>query len=269
MLSSLRLAHPLCSPQLVNIALRRTRLVPRNQLTATSSTIRYASSRPKGKDKAAKNGDDPTKESKPKEKLKSTASLIPGSQQPIVDEAAREEYAKAESTMHTSVEWFRKECTEAGSRANGRITPALLKPVRVKMAGVEGTVCLDQVATVGVREGTTLIVTVFDETMVKEVERGIYEAKIPHVVPQKYDNRTIKIPIPKPTVETRIAEYTAQHQKAEDMRVQIRKAFQASVKRGKYGKHSVELTEFQKLSDRYISEVDQILANLKKATGAK
>ena len=165
MLSSLRLAHPLCSPQLVNIALRRVRLVPGNQLTATSSTIRYASSRPKGKDKAAKNGDDPTKESKPKEKLKSTASLIPGSQQPIVDEAAREEYAKAESTMRTSVEWFRKECTEAGSRANGRITPALLKPVRVKMAGVEGTVCLDQVATVGVREGTTLIVTVFDETV--------------------------------------------------------------------------------------------------------
>ena len=33
--------------------------------------------------------------------------------------------------------------------------------------------------------------------MVKEVERGIYDAKIPHVVPQKHDNRTIKIPIPK------------------------------------------------------------------------
>jgi len=105
--------------------------------------------------------------------------------------------------------------------------------------------------------------------MVKEVERAIYDAKIPHVVPQKHDNRTIKIPIPKPTVETRIAEYTVQRQKAEDVRVQIRKAFQAGVKRGKYGKHSVELAEFQKLSDRYISEVDQILVNLKKATGAK
>ena len=137
----------------------------KGQPSATSTTsIRYASSRPKGKDKASKTGDHPTKESKPKEKLKSTASLIPGSQQPIVDEAAREEYAKAESTMRTSVEWFRKECTEAGSRANGRTTPALLKPVRVK-TGADGSVELDRVATVGVRDGTTLIVTVFDEAV--------------------------------------------------------------------------------------------------------
>ena len=166
MLSSLRLAPLLYSPQAVNNALRRTRAVLKDQLLATSTTtIRYASSKPKGKGKVTKGGDHPTIESKPKEKLKSTASLIPGSQQPIVDDAAREEYAKAESTMRTSVEWFRKECTEAGSRANGRTTPALLKPVRVKMGGVDGSVDLDQVATVGVRDGTTLIVTVFDETV--------------------------------------------------------------------------------------------------------
>jgi hypothetical protein len=171
----LRLAPLLYSPQSVNNALRRTRAVLKDQLlvTPTTTTIRYASSRPKGKDKVAKSGGDhATKESKPKEKLKSTASLIPGSQQPIVDEAAREEYAKAESTMRTSVEWFRKECTEAGSRANGRTTPALLKPVRVKM-GVDGSVNLDQVATVGVRDGTTLIVTVFDET--------VSDAHLPHI----------------------------------------------------------------------------------------
>lgn len=162
----LRLAPLLYSPQSVNNTLRRTRAVLKGQLLATSTTtIRYASSRSKGKDKVAKSGGDhTTKESKPKDKLKSTASLIPGSQQPIVDDAAREEYGKAESTMRTSVEWFRKECTEAGSRANGRTTPALLKPVRVKM-GMDGSVNLDQVATVGVRDGTTLIVTVFDETV--------------------------------------------------------------------------------------------------------
>ncbi|KAF8340919.1 ribosome recycling factor domain-containing protein [Amanita rubescens] len=242
MLSPLRLTHLLYPRQSVNYALSR------------------------GKDKS---GNDSTKESKLKEKLISTASLVPGSQKPIVNEAAREEYAKTESTMRTPVEWFRKECTEAESRANGRITPALLKPVRVKMDDVDGAVGLEQVATVGIRDGTTLIVTVFDEQTTKEVERAIYDAKIPHVVPQRFDKRTIKIPIPKPTVETRIAEYTAQHKKAEDIRVQIRKVFQASVKRGKYGKHSVELAEFQKLSDRYISEVDQILTTLKKATGAK
>ncbi|KAK2463809.1 hypothetical protein APHAL10511_004114 [Amanita phalloides] len=256
------------------IILARSRLYPRKSLHhavprttkvhPTTITIRHASSR------SARNRHDSVQEPKPtKEKLISTASLIPGSQQPIADEAAREEYAKTESAMRAAVDWFRKECAEAESRANGRVTPALLKPVRVKLADVEGTVALDHVATVGIRDGTTLIVTVFEEGTVKSVEQAIYEAKIPHVVPQKYDKRTIKIPIPKPTVETKIAEYTVLYPKAEDVRVRIRKMLQASVKRGKFERRSVELAEFQKLSDRYVSEVDQILANLKTATGAK
>ncbi|KAM6492711.1 Ribosome recycling factor domain containing protein, partial [Amanita muscaria] len=204
-----------------------------------------------------------------KEKVVSTASLIPGSKQPITDAAALEEYAKAEATMRTAVDWFRKECAAAETRASGRVTPAILAPVRVKLPGSDNTVALEQAATVGVRDGSVLIVSVFDESYsIKQVEQAIYDAKIPHVVPQKTDGRTIKVPIPKPTVEARLAEYTAQQRKVEDIRVQIRKAFQTSVKRGKYGKHSIELSEFQKLSDRHISDVDQILASLKKATGS-
>ncbi|PFH46795.1 hypothetical protein AMATHDRAFT_77506 [Amanita thiersii Skay4041] len=210
----------------------------------------------------------------------STSTLIPGSQQPLTSEASREEYARAETSMRTAVEWYRKECAAAESRANGRVTPNVLAPVRVKVSGnaregvVESAggglgVRLEQVATVGVRDGTMLLVTVFDEHTLKQVEQAIYEAKIPNVVPQKQDSRTIKIPMPKPTVEARHAIYTAQQRKAEDIRVQIRKQHQTSIKKGKYEKRSIELTEFQKLADRYIADVDQILANLKKATGAK
>lgn len=134
------------------------------KLTPTTSIgVRHASSKSKAKDKGERNWDNSLKDPKQKQKVTSTADLIPGSQQPIVDEAAREEYTKAESTMLTAVEWFRKECAAAESRASGRVTPALLKPVRVKMTGVDGTVPLEQVATVGVRDGTTLLVTVFDE----------------------------------------------------------------------------------------------------------
>ncbi len=159
MLSPLRLTHLLYSRQSANYALVRTRVVLKSQPFATSASAFYASPKSRGKDKS---GNDSIKEPKLKEKLISTASLVPGSQKPV-NEAAREEYAKAESNMRTPVEWFRKECTEAESRANGRITPALLKPVRVKMDDVDGTVGLEQVATVGIRDGTTLIVTVFDE----------------------------------------------------------------------------------------------------------
>jgi ribosome recycling factor len=31
----------------------------------------------------------------------------------------------------------------------------------------------------------------------KHVEKGLYDAKLPNIVPHKHDSRTIKIPIPK------------------------------------------------------------------------
>ena len=98
-----------------------------------------------------------------KNKVKSTAAFIPGSKQPITDEAAREEYAKAENAMSVAVDWFRKECAASEARALGRVTPALLSPVRVKVPGTAKSSHLEELATVGVREGTTLLITLFDE----------------------------------------------------------------------------------------------------------
>ncbi|KAJ7062048.1 ribosome recycling factor domain-containing protein [Mycena amicta] len=196
--------------------------------------------------------------------VKSTADFVPGSKQPITDEAARAEYEKAEEKMKTAVDWFRKECAGVETRATGRVTPAVLDPVRVRVDGRE--VKLAEVATVGVRDGSTLLITIFDEQNMKHVEKALYDAKLPNIVPQKYDSRTIKIPIPKPTVESNLALVTAASRQSEDVRVQIRKAHQASLKRGNYKKHSIELEEFQKLVDRQIAEVDKIVADLKKAT---
>lgn len=47
----------------------------------------------------------------------------------------------------------------------------------------------------------------------------------------------------RPTVEARTALYTAARAKAEDTRVQVRKLHDASLKRGKYEKHSIEREE--------------------------
>jgi ribosome recycling factor len=94
---------------------------------------------------------------------KSTATLVPGSKQPITDEAAKEEYTKAEASMQTSVEWYRKECSAVEARASGRVTPALLSSVRVKLPGSNTDARLEEVATVGVRDGSALLITIFEE----------------------------------------------------------------------------------------------------------
>ncbi|KAF8191190.1 ribosome recycling factor domain-containing protein [Pholiota molesta] len=204
-----------------------------------------------------------------KNKVKATSTIVPGSKQPITDAAAQQEYDKAETAMKTSVDWFRKECAASETRAAGRVTPALLAPVRVKLPDNPKTMKLEELATVGVREGSSLLITLFDEHTVKHVEAALYASGIPGVVPHRQDARTIKVPIPKPTVEARKELFAAAKRKAEEIRVQVRKQHTTSLKRGKYEKHSVELEEFQKLTDKYVKEVDKILADLQKATGAK
>ena len=47
----------------------------------------------------------------------------------------------------------------------------------------------------------------------------------------------------RPTVEARAAQVTAAQRKAEEIRVQVRKQHQASLKRGKYEKHSIEIEQ--------------------------
>lgn len=100
---------------------------------------------------------------KGKGNAKSTATMIPGSKQPITDPAAQAEYAKAEAAMQTAVEWYRKECAAIETRASGRVTPALLSTVRVSIPDQGDAVRLEAISTVGVRDGSTLMITVFEE----------------------------------------------------------------------------------------------------------
>ena len=95
----------------------------------------------------------------------SADKLIPGSEQVLVGEA-QEEYERADTKMKSAVDWFRRECAAMEMQGSGRVTPDVLKPVRVVLPESEGTpVSLQEVATVGVRDGTTILVTVFVESV--------------------------------------------------------------------------------------------------------
>ncbi|KAI0032589.1 ribosome recycling factor domain-containing protein [Vararia minispora EC-137] len=172
--------------------------------------------------------------------------------------------------MAAAVDWFRREMAQAEQRASGRVTPALLDPIRVELKDVSGhKYRLEEVATVGVRDGSMLVVTAFDSSNLKSIEAAIYDAKIPGIVPQRADERTVRIPIPKPTVEARQAQYAAAARTAEDTRSQMRRHFDASIKKGGYNKRSAEHEAFHKLLEDHIAEVNASLASLKKATGGK
>ncbi len=130
---------------------------------ARTSAIRSCLSSFRGATPSTSNLNRSVREYATKNKTKSTATIVPGSKQRITDEAAQQEYQKADVAMKTSVDWFRKECAASETRAAGRVTPALLSPVRVKLPDNPKTLRLEEVATVGVREGSTLLITLFDE----------------------------------------------------------------------------------------------------------
>ncbi|KAH9852476.1 ribosome recycling factor domain-containing protein [Lenzites betulinus] len=224
-------------------------------------------SKEKGKDKEKENEREREAvfSSSKRSKGATADDLIPASQRIV----SSEEYKKAEGKMQTALEWYRKEVAVLETRATGRVTPALLAPVRVKVPGASHPrgVRLEEVATIGVKEGTTLLVTVFEEHTLKYVEQGIYDAKIPSVTPQKLDSRTIKIPIPKPTVETRNALYTTAARLSEDARVQLRKHHSALLKKESVEKHSSDFATYQALLDKCLADLDKILVHLKKTTG--
>jgi hypothetical protein len=94
----------------------------------------------------------------------STAQLVPGSKVISTDGAAVEEHGKCDAKMQAAVDWYRREVAASESRAAGRVTPALLSPVRVALPGGQSAK-LEEIATVGVKEGTTLVVTVFEEAV--------------------------------------------------------------------------------------------------------
>ena len=94
---------------------------------------------------------------------KSTATLIPGSKQKFANEAAIQDYEKAESKMQAAIDWYRKEVAGLETRASGRVTPAMLAPVKVELPDSKELFRLEDVATIGVREGSTLLITVFEE----------------------------------------------------------------------------------------------------------
>lgn len=96
---------------------------------------------------------------------RSTENLIPASQRALQDDAAQAEYDKSSTKMAASIEWMRKEVAGLTARGLGHVTPSILDPVRVVLPDAPHPHRLQEVATLGVRDGTDIIITLFDDNV--------------------------------------------------------------------------------------------------------
>lgn len=167
----------------------------------------------------------------------------------------------AESKMDKSVENLQKELS--GIRT-GRATPQLLDVVHVDAYGTK--MKINQLGNVTVPDPHMIVIDLWDKSLIQAVEKAIMAS--PLGVTPSNDGRLIRIPIP-PLSEERRRELTKVANKmAEEARVAVRNirrnVLEALKKEEKEGKitedefHKLS-DEVQKLTDKHIEKIDQIL----------
>lgn len=169
----------------------------------------------------------------------------------------------AKTRMAKAIEATRHEFS---SLRTGRASPALLEQIRVDYYGTPTPI--NQLATITVPEPRLLVVQPWDRKMVKDIERGILKSEL-GLVPSS-DGTHVRVPIPSLTEERRKELVKIAHRHAEEGRVAIRnvrrEAKEMIEKLEEDGDISEDdakrgLDELQKLTDKYIADVEALLAS--------
>lgn len=147
----------------------------------------------------------------------------------------------------------------------GRAHPSLIEHLRVDYYGSE--VPLQQVANISVEDARTLVVSPWEKSMVGPIEKAIHKSEL-GLTPNTAGS-VIRIPLPPLTEERRRDITKIVRQDAESARVSVR-----SVRRDSLADLKEMLKEkiisqdderkgqeeIQKLTDRFVAEIDQHLA---------
>lgn len=147
----------------------------------------------------------------------------------------------------------------------GRAHPSILDGVMVSYYGSDTP--LRQVANVVTEDSRTLALTVFDRSMIQAVEKAIMQADLG--LNPATAGTTIRVPMPALTEETRKV-YTRQaRQEAENARVAVRNVRRDALSQIKDLVKEKEISEdderrgadeVQKVTDKFIEEIDAMLA---------
>jgi ribosome recycling factor len=178
----------------------------------------------------------------------------------------RQELKDIEKRMIDAVEALRERFK---TLRTGRANLGLLDSVRVSAYGAE--VPINQVANLSVPEPTLIVAAPWDPKMAVEIERAIRKSEL-GLNPQS-DGKIVRIPIPSLTEDRRKELAKKAHHMAEEARVEIRRFRHEGndrIKKMFKDKQISEdderrgLEESQKLTDKKIVEVDELLKTKEK-----
>ncbi|MDQ7728152.1 ribosome recycling factor [Halomonas sp. SpR8] len=168
----------------------------------------------------------------------------------------------ADSRMEKSVEALHSNFNKIRT---GRAHPSILDAVTVEYYGSQ--VPLSQVASVNVEDARTLTIAPWEQGMVQKIEKAIMTSDL-GLNPASAGN-VIRVPMPMLTEETRKGYIKQARSEAENARVAVRNVRRDANGDFKSLLKDKEITEddqregedaIQKLTDKYIAEIDKALA---------
>lgn len=147
----------------------------------------------------------------------------------------------------------------------GRAHPSLIEGLKVDFYGSDTP--LNQVANIGVEDGRTLVVTPWDKNMVAAIEKAIYKSDLglnPNTA-----GTVMRIPLPPLTEERRRDILKVVRSQAEDARVAVRNVRRDAMSEIKEAVKEKLISqdderrggeEIQKITDKAIADIEQVLA---------
>ena len=170
------------------------------------------------------------------------------------------DYTNLKERMEKSIGAFKEKLSEIRA---GRANPAILNKVKIDYYGTPTPI--NQVAGVSVPEARLIVIQPWDVSVLKDIEKAILASDIG--LNPNNDGKVIRLAFPELTEERRKELAKEIRKIAEEAKVAIRAIRRDGIDEAKAKQKSSEITaetEIQKITDKYIDEIDKILADKEK-----
>lgn len=176
------------------------------------------------------------------------------------------DYTNLKERMEKSIGAFKEKLSEIRA---GRANPAILNKVKIDYYGTPTPI--NQVAGVSVPEARLIVIQPWDVSVLKDIEKAILASDIG--LNTNNDGKVIRLAFPELTEERRKELAKEIRKIAEEAKVAIRAIRRDGIDEAKAKQKNSEITEdelksaeteIQKITDKYIDEIDKILADKEK-----
>lgn len=176
------------------------------------------------------------------------------------------DYTNLKERMEKSIGAFKEKLSEIRA---GRANTAILNKVKIDYYGTPTPI--NQVAGVSVPEARLIVIQPWDVSVLKDIEKAILASDIG--LNPNNDGKVIRLAFPELTEERRKELAKEIRKIAEEAKVAIRAIRRDGIDEAKAKQKNSEITEdelksaeteIQKITDKYIDEIDKILADKEK-----